>query len=675
MGGSLTNAATSNYTGGSYGAISYASSATGVATVSSSGVITPVSVGTAVITATQAAVPGVNAQATQTYTLKVNAAASSDANLAGLTLSSGAFTPAFASGIITYTQSVTNNVSSITVTPTVNQANATVTVNGTAVATGVASSSIGLNVGANTITTVVTAQDGTKKTYALTVTRSAPLIEQNKLVLLASPNVITTVNQFSTLSTSGANGTGAVSYVVTKGSCKISVNIVTAGTADEICEITANKAADDVFLATSASVSIQVRISEVKKFADDKSVKTIQTAQLLQAQKFSSTQVQNIGNHLDSLRHSFNLAPSNFGIGINIPALTQIAPVINKIKEELTYKKGASRELGFQKNQYRLPSYAVKPLEELTNDFENVEELEDLDAVNSNINQSVSQPQTYSFWTAGTIDIGLFKNGDNPQTASKFKASGLTMGLDYKIGPTAIVGAAIGYEASYSKAGINESNIKSNQKSVTGYGLFGFGDGWVLDGMLGVGDLSFKGNRVTSDELYIFDINRQGKSFFGSTSIRKVFRVARFKLSPFIKHDSFRNNFAPYDETLVVGSPTNYALRYDNAKHLTNTASSGVLITHDSYLESGKLTSTAKFSRNQVKSGSFSQDIYFADLGEAGGIYTLKQAASSQNSTSLDLGLAYTRKGGGIFDFGWRVAVGGNQYKLNGLRFGIRIPI
>jgi hypothetical protein len=102
---------------------------------------------------------------------------STDANLSGLTYSSGALSPAFASSTIAYTQSVANNVSSITVTPTVNQANATVTVNGAAVATGVASGSINLNVGANTVTTVVTAQDGsTTKTYTTMVTRAAEIL-------------------------------------------------------------------------------------------------------------------------------------------------------------------------------------------------------------------------------------------------------------------------------------------------------------------------------------------------------------------------------------------------------------------------------------------------------------------------------------------------------------------
>ena len=71
LGGSLTNAATSTLSGGAYGAISYTSSNTAVATVGAGGVITPVGVGTATITATQAAVGGVNAQAVQSYGLTV----------------------------------------------------------------------------------------------------------------------------------------------------------------------------------------------------------------------------------------------------------------------------------------------------------------------------------------------------------------------------------------------------------------------------------------------------------------------------------------------------------------------------------------------------------------------------------------------------------------------------
>ncbi|ACM21690.1 cytochrome c, 20 heme-binding sites [Geotalea daltonii FRC-32] len=113
---------------------------------------------------------------TKTYTVVVTraAAASTNANLSNLVLSSGTLSPAFASGTISYTASVANPVASITVTPTVEDATATVKVNGTTVASGTASAPIALVVGSNTITTVVTAQDGTTtKTYTVTVTRAA----------------------------------------------------------------------------------------------------------------------------------------------------------------------------------------------------------------------------------------------------------------------------------------------------------------------------------------------------------------------------------------------------------------------------------------------------------------------------------------------------------------------
>jgi hypothetical protein len=103
---------------------------------------------------------------------------SSNANLSALSLSGASLSPSFAAGTISYTATVANSVTSLTVTPTVAQGNATVTVNGTAVASGAASGSISLSVGSNVLTTVVTAQDGvTAKSYTVTVTRSLSALE------------------------------------------------------------------------------------------------------------------------------------------------------------------------------------------------------------------------------------------------------------------------------------------------------------------------------------------------------------------------------------------------------------------------------------------------------------------------------------------------------------------
>ncbi len=107
---------------------------------------------------------------TKTYTINVTRTISANADLSGMSLSIGTLTP---SGANSYTASVGNSVSSITVTPTTADGSATVTVNDVAVASGTASASLPLVVGGNTITVKVTAENGTtKKSYTITLTRA-----------------------------------------------------------------------------------------------------------------------------------------------------------------------------------------------------------------------------------------------------------------------------------------------------------------------------------------------------------------------------------------------------------------------------------------------------------------------------------------------------------------------
>jgi hypothetical protein len=139
---------------------------------------------------------------------------STNADLSNLVLSSGTLAPPFASGTTTYTASVASDVISITVTPTASNAYAAITVNGTQVASGSASGAIALNVGANTITTVVTAEDDTtSKTYTVTVTRAPSTNADLSSLVLSS----------GTLTPPFASGT--TTYTATVASCAISITV------------------------------------------------------------------------------------------------------------------------------------------------------------------------------------------------------------------------------------------------------------------------------------------------------------------------------------------------------------------------------------------------------------------------------------------------------------------
>ncbi len=91
---------------------------------------------------------------------------SSDASLSSLSLTGGTLDPAFSPAVTDYTATVSQSSSSIDVSATANDGNASFTINGSN------NTTVALAVGDNTITIVVTAEDGaTSQTYTVVVTR------------------------------------------------------------------------------------------------------------------------------------------------------------------------------------------------------------------------------------------------------------------------------------------------------------------------------------------------------------------------------------------------------------------------------------------------------------------------------------------------------------------------
>jgi hypothetical protein len=116
-----------------------------------------------------------------TYTITVTRAAP-PVELAGLSLSDAALSPAFDPAVTAYSANVGPDVEEVTVTPTVLSTEHEVTVNGTTVLPGDGSETVPVSFGENAITVEVT--DGTDTfTYSVTVTRAAPPVELSGLSL------------------------------------------------------------------------------------------------------------------------------------------------------------------------------------------------------------------------------------------------------------------------------------------------------------------------------------------------------------------------------------------------------------------------------------------------------------------------------------------------------------
>ena len=123
-----------------------------------------------------------------------------------------ALSPSFESGTINYAASVPNTVSSVTVTPTVADGTAAVKVNGATIASGTASRDIPLSIGDNTLTTLVTAQDGTTKTYTVTMTRLPIPVPEIQVRQPASTNLVD--GGLKNFGTVAVNGSGSLIFTI-----------------------------------------------------------------------------------------------------------------------------------------------------------------------------------------------------------------------------------------------------------------------------------------------------------------------------------------------------------------------------------------------------------------------------------------------------------------------------
>lgn len=97
----------------------------------------------------------------------------SDPSLSALTVSSGTLTPAFAPATTAYNVALTNDITTLTVTPTAGDAGAFITVNGGAVTSGSASAAIAVPVGTSTINVRVLSSDTlANRIYSIAATRA-----------------------------------------------------------------------------------------------------------------------------------------------------------------------------------------------------------------------------------------------------------------------------------------------------------------------------------------------------------------------------------------------------------------------------------------------------------------------------------------------------------------------
>ena len=249
---------------------------------------------------------------TKIYTLTVIRAASANANLSTMGQSVGGLTPAFSAATTSYTENVSNATASMTLKPVSSDANATIKVNGTAVTSGTMTAPIALSVGPNTITTVVTAQDGTTtKTYTLTVTRAASAIASLSALKLSSGTLtpaFATATTGYTASVANTVSTITITPTTTDPNATVKVN----GTA-----VTSGTASGAIALAEGAQTVISTVVTAQNGTTNETYTLTVTRA------PSANANLATLGQSVGGLTPSFSSTTTSYTINVS-NAITKI---------------------------------------------------------------------------------------------------------------------------------------------------------------------------------------------------------------------------------------------------------------------------------------------------------------------------------------------------------------
>jgi uncharacterized protein with beta-barrel porin domain len=659
MGSSLTNVATSTLVGGSYGAISYSSSNTAVATVSASGVVTPVSAGTSTITATQAAVVGVNAQATQSYLLTVGKNAQ-----AALTVTSDKTGVTKVTGTATLTTAGGSGTGAISYAVTTGSCSVTGSV---------------LSAGSIAETCVVTATKAADASYsAATATVSVQVLNQAvSTVTLASsslnPMVGQSVNLTATLTPSTATGTASFKDGATViGSASISggvASVVTSALAIGSHNLTVVYSGD---AGTAGSVSGVVVVSVNVRPDPSSNHVVVQnvTYQAATAQRFTVAQMSNIYNHVQILHSDFSIR-NRFGASFTAPNLDTLRVAGAKILDDLG---GAQDRNVLPAEEQKLKTTEYQRLQKvsfaqggaaLQNEQNPVEDEEaDHEPVTNSALPRIADMPT-AFWTAGNIEVGSVDGLDGFLT--KFSSRGLTFGMDVKVSPKLIVGASVGYardNATFDDVG---SESKAQQWSGSLYLSYKPEKHWFVDGALGVGDVAYDNRRWDSTNKVLLSGDRKGKVVYGSLSLTREMTLQKVRVSPFGRADVVNVKLDSYSEQ---GSAL--ALTYNDSRFTNTSFTGGLDISRDYVFAGGQLTPSFKLQFSSSASSDVVQSMYYTDSGSGGSIYNAIVTGMPNDMQSLGLGLSFRNRRGLQANVAWLGTMGANAYRANSLRMTLR---
>lgn len=564
--------------------------------------------------------------------------ASSNADLSQLQPSQGSLSPAFNANTLTYSISVANNVAAIALTPVVAEPNATVTVNGSPVTSGSASSSVSLAVGATTIAVVVTAQDGTVKTYNVTVTRSA-------LGATAASRTIqitagTTVAVDLTAGATGAPFTAAaLTSLPSPEAGSVSLDAALMRLTFTASPSFAGSAAVGYTLSnvsgTSAPATITFAVAARPDPTDDPDVVGLLNAQADAARHFAQYQTRNFNSRLEQLHDEGERQRRSLDIRLGLRRSDNGNGGVVNTERQYGWPGGSEPDLTGPSVSGRQGNGSAPEIQG-----------PDLGP--------------FAVWSGGFVDFADTGNSDLDIGSTTV---GVSAGVDYRFSDRFVGGFGLGYGHDKSDVGDDGTESRGAAYSAAIYGSFKAADNLFLDGLIGASRLDFDSSRYVASSGDLASGNRDGRQMFGSLTAAYEFRNRTWLVSPYGRFELSRSWLDGFSEN---GGGI-YGLTYGDQTVDTAAGVIGLRLSYTVLMDWGALTPGVRAEYTHDFASSSRLRLGYADIGTLP--YELEAEELGNDYSSLELSLDAALLNNWAVGVAYRAAVGsGRQDHAIGIR-------
>lgn len=582
--------------------VSYATTTTGVCTVTGAGAIGFVSAGTCTITASQAGDANYAAATpvSQSFAVTPGVNTITFAPLPGRALASGSFA-------LAATASSGLAVSYASTTP------ATCSISGSTVSL--------LAVG----TCSVTASQAGNGTYAAAapVSQSFAITKAVSTVALASSASTVFFGQPVTLTAtvSGVSPTGTVTFkdgttalgtaALTGTTASFTSTTLSAG-AHSFTATYNGDASNDVSTSSVVTVTVNARPDP----SADPDVRSSTDQQFRQTQRFVRSQIDNIGGRLDQLHSE---GDNRGGMAVR---MSQVRPRLASALPFGSAPAPAPNETGAMP-AVALGGTAAQPVGTVAAGA----------AAASAAGAMFDETPRWSIWASGDISFG--KQQPSGQVETRFTSQGLTVGMDGRFSDNLKLGAAFGFGWDNSRIGTNGSENDASNASLAFYGSWRAAPQFYIDGIVGLGYGNINTTRYSTTGAVFLDGKRRTSQTFAAVIATWEGRIGNIEFAPYLRADGIWIHLSPYSE---IGSTT-WALAFQAADENSFSGVGGARLRIPlNRSNSWKLVGKAEY-RTRL-SGDYTQQLGYADLqGTQGSPYAITGTGVDDSSFTGGVGI------------------------------------